>query len=1178
MTDLLIRIFAPHGDPPQGASPQALECRVEATLDELENFAGEATFDPQEFLKVEADAIAYGRHLRDTMLASPGLQRAYLKAAARSPVRIRLLVEAPAVAALRWERLLLDSEEEDRPAATLPQTPFSRFYQLEELPPPVSEVPRLLLAIANPELRSLTPIDVEDEVDNLLDVLKPLLDDGNLRLTIMPGRTRLSDQMTERLRAESGCTVVTGPTTLDALSRELPAVHGLHLIAHGNLSQGKAVLSLEKGDGSLAVAEEDELRVRLNQPRLRLAFLHSCKGSHGNAGLGPRLVALGVPTVIAMQDFMPMVDARRFAAAFYTTLIREGAADIAANAGRQALFRSRSANWSIPALFCRLKDARVWNPDPVRVAVQALAKQYLSFQSVRQPFPLDAVFTSGGLGGLSGGTEFALGPKLELMNGSRKALAQSKEVPRPYVLLLGPRGRAKTTHLQCLYAEAALRNPDEGAQLPLLLSLADCVPEHGAPDATIAWAVIAAFKRAGVAVENLDPEVLREAMSHRPFLFLVDGDDDIGGPVRTDALEVLTSFQVGSQQEHSILLTADDSTFDPAAPYPKCAVALIVQPMAPDRVSVYLRNLGGACAALENDLQTTRLFDLAGVPWLLGRLINNAKQDTRIKSRSDILERFVREALARLEGSAGVRNRAEQVLGRMAWRMQTARQIHLTDAEVYAIMADVRGNRDFQLQQFLEEILKKSGLLEWSGTEGVRFAYLWVQRYYCAKYLSSLPERESMRYLEDITATLGRLNRVRWWEDTLVVLAGLSKAPGPLLKKILAGSLLTEGEQVFVAARCVHEAQGAKREVDAHVREQIVDTLVWRSRDENVRSTEARKKAIEMLSLLKELRVIPHLISLAMHKVRRTWKGRREYDYSSVRLAAVQALFGMQEATLDYVVKDSKLAGNQPIQRLLQAWLRRDVVELGAQVAAQDPEVSAVAAFALGTLAKDETVRAACFEPLLQAFRDHVPESGNDDVLWAITDTLTLLDPVRVTADAIVPLLEHAQERRAPYIAYLVGRLGIAALDGPEVDFLRRSLRSDDEDLAGRALRSYAALLALQGPSASGGELEKLRDLCHQIVRNEFDDAAKELIESPISTAGRLRQQLQHQAFEALRDIGNEQSIEVLREVRQRDYDAPSYEADGTSAARSHILNGQLSFDVAEQIYWRLSGGLAMET
>ena len=207
-----------------------------------------------------------------------------------------------------------------------------------------------------------------------------------------------------------------------------------------------------------------------------------------------------------------------------------------------------------------------------------------------------------------------------------------------------------------------------------------------------------------------------------------------------------------------------------------------------------------------------------------------------------------------------------------------------------------------------------------------------------------------------------------------------------------------------------------------------------------------------------------------------------------------------------------------------------------------------------------------------------MPESGNDDVLWAITDTLTLLDPVRVTADAIVPLLEHAQERRAPYIAYLVGRLGIAALDGPEVDFLRRSLRSDDEDLAGRALRSYAALLALQGPSASGGELEKLRDLCHQIVRNEFDDAAKELIESPISTAGRLRQQLQHQAFEALRDIGNEQSIEVLREVRQRDYDAPSYEADGTSAARSHILNGQLSFDVAEQIYWRLSGGLAMET
>lgn len=43
------------------------------------------------------------------------------------------------------------------------------------------------------------------------------------------------------------------------------------------------------------------------------------------------------------------------------------------------------------------------------------------------------------------------------------------------------------------------------------------------------------------------------------------------------------------------------------------------------------------------------------------------------------------------------------------------------------MLAEVRGNRDFQLQQFLEGILKESALLVWSGTGGVPFAYRGLQ-------------------------------------------------------------------------------------------------------------------------------------------------------------------------------------------------------------------------------------------------------------------------------------------------------------------------------------------------------------------------------------------------------------------------------------------------------------------
>ena len=427
MTDLQIRIFAPQGD-----APQPVTYRVEAHLDESARFEGDAKFDLQEFLQLEGDPIAYGRCLRDAILTSPGLQRAYFKAAARSPVRLRLLVDSPEIAALRWERLMLDAGEEDRPAAASPQTPFSRYIEREELPTTSTDVPCVLLAIANPtNLKNLAPIDVEDELDNLLDAWKVLLDDGNLRLVILPGRTELSKETRQRLDdLGPRCRLATGPTTLDALSRELQRVDGLHLIAHGNLRDGKAVLWLEKEDGSPAVVEEEALRVKFQQPRLRFVFYTPARVRRASVGLGPLLVEFGVPAVIAMQDFVPMGDARRFATAFYAALIQEGAVDIAANAGRQTIFRSRSSNWSIPVLFCRLKDAQIWKADPVRTAVQKLAKLYQARLDVKDPFPLDAILMRGGLARLENSTEDVSGPKLDLMEASHQALQKSKEIPR----------------------------------------------------------------------------------------------------------------------------------------------------------------------------------------------------------------------------------------------------------------------------------------------------------------------------------------------------------------------------------------------------------------------------------------------------------------------------------------------------------------------------------------------------------------------------------------------------------------------------------------------------------------------------------------------------------------------------------------------------------------------------
>src|SRR5262249_28742108 len=206
-----------------------------------------------------------------------------------------------------------------------------------------------------------------------------------------------------------------------------------------------------------------------------------------------------------------------------------------------------------------------------------------------------------------------------------------------------------------------------------------------------------------------------------------------------------------------------------------------------------------------------------------------------------------------------------------AWRMQSNRQNAINGGEAFTILAEVLGNRYFLLGQFLEGLLK-SGLLATSGPAGVRFAYPGLHWYCCANYLHTAPERARERNLEDITASLGRLSRVRLWEWPLVALAGLTQDPDRLLRQILAGSSLTEGEQVFVAARCLHEARCAAIAADGigrNVVDQIVDTLVWRSRAENVRSTAVRRTAIEAMGLLAEKCVVPHLVSLAIRCMRR---------------------------------------------------------------------------------------------------------------------------------------------------------------------------------------------------------------------------------------------------------------------------------------------------------------------
>jgi hypothetical protein len=100
------------------------------------------------------------------------------------------------------------------------------------------------------------------------------------------------------------------------------------------------------------------------RPQPLLVFLAACESARGTGqgpfeGLGPKLVQVGVPAVVAMRDQVEMGMARDLTKDFYSRLLDHGEVDRALNEARNLLLSSRSVDWSIPVLYMRLRDGRL---------------------------------------------------------------------------------------------------------------------------------------------------------------------------------------------------------------------------------------------------------------------------------------------------------------------------------------------------------------------------------------------------------------------------------------------------------------------------------------------------------------------------------------------------------------------------------------------------------------------------------------------------------------------------------------------------------------------------------------------------------------------------------------------------------------------------------------------------
>ncbi len=269
------------------------------------------------------------------------------------PLRLRLTIgaDAPELHGLYWEMLVDPARMEAQtysPLANDQNLLFSRYLTSSDWRAvrlkPRGELHALVI-VANPldlEHWGQAPIDVPGEIALARQGL------GDIPVEVLPGEDRRAslDQISAALR--SG-----------------PPVDIFYLVCHGAMKNGQPFLLLEDEAGKVDIVPGGKLVQCLYEMenRPRLVVLVSCQSAGKGEGialsaLGPQLVEIGVPAVLAMQDNLSMETAAHFLPVFFHELQRDGQIDRAMAAARGGV-RDCLDFW-VPVLFLRLKSGRLW--------------------------------------------------------------------------------------------------------------------------------------------------------------------------------------------------------------------------------------------------------------------------------------------------------------------------------------------------------------------------------------------------------------------------------------------------------------------------------------------------------------------------------------------------------------------------------------------------------------------------------------------------------------------------------------------------------------------------------------------------------------------------------------------------------------------------------------------------
>ncbi|MFZ7125325.1 MAG: CHAT domain-containing protein [Desulfobacterales bacterium] len=263
-------------------------------------------------------------------------------ASKESGLRLRLHIKPPELAALPWELMFTPARNF---LGTSHQYPVVRWRYV---PKPIQSLQvsmPLRLLVAAPKLsKPFATLGIDQEIDGLKTALSGM------------GKAVEIEVLQESVTLER----------LDRVLMEQPC-HVLHFIGHAAFLGDRGVLVFNDVRGGMEQVDEDRFAQLLsNHDSLKLIVLNACQGATVSAarafvGIAPKVVATGVPAVVAMQ--YPIYDsaAALFAGTFYFALFQgpnAGRIDWAMAQARNALARDYPDGREVatPVLFMRAPE------------------------------------------------------------------------------------------------------------------------------------------------------------------------------------------------------------------------------------------------------------------------------------------------------------------------------------------------------------------------------------------------------------------------------------------------------------------------------------------------------------------------------------------------------------------------------------------------------------------------------------------------------------------------------------------------------------------------------------------------------------------------------------------------------------------------------------------------------